>query len=61
MFSRTADARVSCEGSLVKLSELKCFNCHSCLPSGSADRLSETANLMDNIGLMLETNELGYS
>ena len=55
MFSRKADARAPGEGSPMKSGELKCFNCHSCPPSGSADRLSETVNLMVNMGLMLET------
>ena len=54
MSSRTVDICKSGERRLAKLTELKCFNCHSCPPSGSADRLSETANLMVNMGLRLQ-------
>ena len=52
--SRTADSRASGKGLATKLTELKCVNCHSCPPPGSADRLSDTANRMVNMGLRLQ-------
>ena len=54
MFSRTADTCISGGDALAKLTELKCDSSHSCPPSGSADRFSETANRIESTGLRLE-------
>jgi len=53
MFSRTIDTGIPDEGLLPKSAELKCSSRHSCPPSGSAARFSETANLRVNMGLRL--------
>ena len=50
-----ADTRVPPEGLGAKLAELNCFIRHSLPPFGSADRFSETANLMVNIGFRLNS------
>jgi len=52
MLSQTVDTCVVDKGPLPKLAELKPFDSHSC--PESADRFSEIANRMVNIGLRLE-------
>ena len=52
MVSLSTDISVSDEA-LAKSAELKCLSCHSCPPSGSADRFKEIANLVVNMGVML--------
>lgn len=49
-----ADTCVSDETPPAKFTELKCFNCQSCPPPGSADRFNDTANLTVNTGFMLQ-------
>ena len=54
MLSRTVDTRVP-DGELpMNLAELKCANRHFSPAPGSADRFSETANLMVKMGGRLE-------
>lgn len=60
MSSRTADTCVAGEEPPAKLAELKCATRHPCPASGSADRFSETANLMAKMGVMLEIGEICY-
>jgi len=58
MLSRTAKTCVPGGELLAKSTELKCIDRQSCPPSGSADRFSETANLMVNMGVRLQTKWL---
>jgi len=54
MSSRMVDTRASGEGRVLNWTELKCFNCHSSPPSGSADCFSVITNLRVNTGLRLQ-------
>ena len=54
MLSPVAESCASAGGPLANSMVLKCFSCHFCPPSGSADFLSATANRRVKTGLKLE-------
>lgn len=54
-FSRMTGTCTSSGVTLAKPGVLKCFSCHFCPPSGSADFLSEITNRRVKMGLKLES------
>ena len=59
MPSEAVKSLVSGARPLAKRIVEKCFNCHSCPPSGSTDFFSEIANRRVKTGTMLETGHRG--
>ena len=55
MSLRVVEPCVSPGGTLAKSRVVKCFNCHICPPSGSADFFSESTKRRVRIGVMLES------
>ena len=54
MLSLEVESSESGGGPWAKSMVVKCFNCHSCTPSGSADFFSEIANRRVRTGMTLE-------